>query len=559
MTSGIVRRIMSVCVLLLLVSGVAQAQDDTLIVIGWEQEPRTLPPLDAAVFSRLTQDFYSRNVWDWDQDYNPYPIMVTAIPSIENGLVTTNDEGHTVVTYQLKPDLKWSDGEAITADDCLFGHRLYSDRNTGTISRNDYPQVVESVEKIDELTVVQTFNTLYPDFVSDSVYLPCRFPQHVLEPLMEANGGTIDGLPYFTNAEGVVGYGPYRLESWVKGESITFVKNPYWDGQEPAIARVILKMIPDVTQIQNALETGEIDLAFNWLENLAAGYAAIPEAALWSTTSPLQDALWFNIREGGTQNPALLDLQVRQAIVHAINRQVITEALLGAGTPIPAAYDLPRWQPDDLTVLEYDPERANQLLNEAGWVDSNDNGVRDKDGVELVLRVYTTTRKLRQDYQLAIQQDLSAVGISTQLFSAPGPQVLFASYPLRGILARGDYDLAIYSAPSDPISPNIDPDAYTCGMVPSDAMPDGGNWSGYCDPAFDELVEAIRSNPDPVSRLEQKHESVRLFTDAVFWAGLFPRLNNYAVNGERFDVESMKTVGTSNTNWFNHVEYWQPK
>src|SRR5690606_1450931 len=145
------------------------------------------------------------------------------IPTVENGLVTTNDAGNTVVTYKIREGLLWSDGEPITADDFLFGHRIFSDTSTGTIARANYPEVVESVEKVDDYTVVQTFNTVFPDYVSDGVYLQGRFPQHVIEPLMDANGGSLDGLPYFTRGEGVVGYGPYIFDNWIPGESITFV------------------------------------------------------------------------------------------------------------------------------------------------------------------------------------------------------------------------------------------------------------------------------------------------------------------------------------------------
>lgn len=546
-----------VTVLSLLV-GVAQAQDGSVIVIGWEQEPDIMSPLSTSTFSQLLRDFYSRNVWDWDTDFNIYPIMVTEIPTVENGMVTTNDAGNTVVTYKLREGMKWSDGEAITADDCVFGHSLYSNTATGSIFRSDYPNVVESVEKIDDLTVVQTFNTPYPDYTSDTVYLQCRYPEHVLQPLIDANGGTVDGLPYFTRAEGIVGYGPYILESWTPGDNITFVANPNWDGEAPAIQTVITKFIVETAQMQNAFETGEIDMAFNWPDDQAAGYQAAEGSDVWNTVGVYADALWFNTDPEGHQHPALKDVNVRLAIASAINRQAATDAIVGAGTPLPTAFDAVKWRPEGLSLVEYNVDEANRLLDEAGWVDSNGDGTRDKDGMELILKFFTTPRQSRIDYQLAIQADLQAVGIGTQLFQVPGPSVLFASVTNRGIMSTGDYDISIYASSNDPVTPNIDPDSFSCAGRPSAENPSGGNFSFVCDPRLDELIGLIRSNTDPVSRLEQKHEAVQLMNSLNFWVGLYPRVTWYAAAADRFDTSTMKSLGTLASNWFQKVEFWKP-
>lgn len=538
-------------------SGVLAQDDETVIVIGWEQEPDVLYPLSNSTFSSLLRSFYGRNVWDWDEEYNVFPILVEEIPTVENGLVTTNEAGNTVVTYKLRQGVLWSDGEEITADDAVFGHRLFSDLSTGTISRSNYPEVVESVEKVDDYTVVQTFNAPYPDYISDTVFVQIAYPQHIIEPLLEANGGTIDGLDYFTRAEGVVGYGPYILEEWELGSGITFVKNPHWDGQEPEIDRIIIRFITETAQLRNALETGEIDFAFNFPQQLVESYGEIDGVELWNTGSVYNDALWFNIREEGTQHPALKDINVRKAIVHAINRPENTAAIVGEGTQVPYAYDADKWHPEGLTFLEYDVDLANQLLDEAGWVDSNGNGTRDKDGVELILRIFTTTAQTRMDYQLVIQSDLLEVGINTQLYQVPGPAVLFANYTNRGIMAAGDYDLSIYAFSNDPISPNVSIDSVGTEGIPTQERPGGQNFSGVSIPRIDELIPLIASNTDPVSRLEQKHEAVVLLNDAVYWAGLLPRPTWYALRGDIFDVSTFEGGGTLSANWFNNVEYWR--
>jgi len=107
-------------VMLSLVMGAAQAQDEVTLVIGWDQEPGQLYPMVNMVQSVNMEEFYARDVWNWDFDRNIYPVMVEEVPTVENGMVTTNEAGNTVVTYKLRPGMKWSDGEPITADDCAF-------------------------------------------------------------------------------------------------------------------------------------------------------------------------------------------------------------------------------------------------------------------------------------------------------------------------------------------------------------------------------------------------------------------------------------------------------
>ena len=239
--------------------GAASAQDEVTVVIGWEQEPSVLMPLVDMAFAALMQNFYQRDVWDWDTNREIFPIMVEEIPSFDNGMVTENEEGNTVVTYKLNEGMLWSDGEPVTSADCAFWHEIMMDPSKGTLQRATYPEVVESLEVVDELTFTLTYNRPFPDFLV-AAYATCGYPSHILAPWVEENG-TIDTAPYF-RGEGVVGYGPYVFGEWVIGNSLTFERNPYWGEndfeQAPAIDRVILSFITDTAQMQNAFEAGQI-------------------------------------------------------------------------------------------------------------------------------------------------------------------------------------------------------------------------------------------------------------------------------------------------------------
>jgi ABC-type transport system substrate-binding protein len=191
--------------------------------------------------------------------------------------------------------------------------------------------------------------------------------------------------------------------------------------------------------------------------------------------------------------------------------------------------------------------------------DSNPDTPRVKDGEPLILKFFTTTREDRIQYQTAIAADLAKVGIGTQLFQVPGPAVLFASVTNRGIMATGDFDMSIYASSNDPTSPNYDQDGWTCSGIPSAENPSGGNFPRFCNADFDKLNDQIRSNLDPASRLDQKHQAIQILNDAVAWNGLYQRVWWVAVAGDRFSADSFKgTFGDLASNWIEKPELWTP-
>ena len=537
--------------MLSLVVGAVSAQDELVLVIGWDQEPGQLYPLVSMVQSVNLEEFYARDVWNWDFDRNIYPVMVEEIPTPANGLVTTNDQGNTVVTYKLRQDMKWSDGVPITSADCEFWHEVTMNPSySANFARGNYPNVVESFDVVDDYTFTMTYNQPFPDYLTDS-YATCKYPEHILRPVIDSVG-TIDQAPQFAG-QGTVGYGPYKVDTWTVGDNLTLVRNEYWDGQQPTIDKIIIKFIPDSTQMENALSTGEIDEAFLWAENQWDSYSSMPGVSVWNEPGVLSDALWINMTEKA--HPALQDKRVREAIAYALDRHAMADGL-AAGAGVPDTWWFPQWQPDDLAVYDYNVDMANQLLDEAGWVDSNNDGIRDKDGTELILRFYTTTRQQRIDYQVLIQEYLTAVGISTQLYPVP-PGPLFAPFNQRGLLLTYDYDIAMFGLTASPLSPNTQA-SFACDQVASPDNPSGGNDVGWCSPEFDQLEAQVNSTVDPVQRLEFHHQAEHIFNDALFYIGLFVRATNYALNSDRWDLESFQHGGTLSGNYFERVEFWKP-
>lgn len=546
--------------LLMLAVSAVGAQDESVLVIGWEQEPPKLSPwADNTFGSLITQNFTNRDLWNWDTTKQIYPIMAAEIPSLENGGVVTLDSGNTQVTVKLREGMKWSDGEPVTTADCQFYHDIWSDPTTGSIQRGNYPDVVESFEVVDDLTFTITYNKPWPDWSNDAAP-GCYLPAHVLRPLLEAEGN-IDSAP-MGSGEGVVGYGPYTLDEWVVGSQITLSKNPNWDGEAGKFDKIILRFITDSAQMLNAMEAGEIDVTFNWSDDLVDSYSAIADTEVFKTDGVYGDAVWMNVGNfKGTNeaHPMLGDPKVREAIVRAIDRATLAEEMVGAGVGVPKSWTPEQFWADDLPFWEYDVDKANALLDEAGWVDTNDNGTRDKDGQELVLRFFTTTRQIRMDYQVVIQEYLNAVGVGTQLLPVPS-NILFASYVDRGILSTGDFDLAIFALSSNALSPAFAaPDWFGCEGIPNPERPTGNNGWGSCSEDFDTLDLAVSSAVDPAERTELAHQAQKAFFDMGFWHGLYMRPTWYAVSTAVVNVdEAVKSPGTLASNYFNNIEFWQP-
>jgi peptide/nickel transport system substrate-binding protein len=575
--------------LLSLVVGVAQAQEGVVMIIGWEQEPDNVEIISGSAFSEYLDEFYARDVWDWDTERNIYPIMVEEIPTVENGLVTTVDTEAgpaPVVTYKLRPNMHYSDGSTVGSEDCIAMHKLYMQPNAlDSFQRGNYPDVVASAEAVDELTVVVTYNTPWPDYLFDAA-LSCAYPSEIFEG-MDSDGDGVydqnfDDTPYargFQNPSVLVGYGPYVFSEFNPGQNAVFTRNPYWGENEwevvPAIDTIITQFILESEQMENALEVGDIDMAFNF-DGVNNGYGEMANVAVFSTIGVYVDALWLN--SGPYAHPAVQDVRVREAIYKAVDRRGIADEFANAGDSIPLSWYPPQFTSPNIEFIEYDVEGARELLTEAGWVDhdgdeSADNpaptpresqgatlpdGTPVEDGQKLILRFYTTPVVPRPDMMTVMQAQLAQVGIATQTFVVNGPTILFAPRNDRGVLYTGEYDLAMYALSNLPLSPNGSPDNFQCSGIPSAENPEGRNNMWFCNPEYDAAEDEVATTLDADARLEAVYRATELMAANVSWGGVRPRDQWYAVRSDRFDPATMEDMGTLSGNYFNRVEYWQP-
>jgi peptide/nickel transport system substrate-binding protein len=358
----------------------------------------------------------------------------------------------------------------------------------------------------------------------------------VLRPVYEADG-TLDEAEW--NLAPTVGIGPYRFEEWESGSFARFVRNENWHGTPAIIDEIFFRFVPDDASQVAALQNGEGDLG------TFISYSDVPtltDAGIGIVTQPSgYNEGWFLILgdEDVPGHPAMQDVRVRQAIAMALDRETLNQDLLLGLTNVPDTVwaSLPAYGSPDIEPWPYDPAAANALLDEAGWVDSNGDGTRDKDGEELVLVHGTTTREIRQDAQAVAQQQLAEVGITLELASFDS-NVFFASFAEGGPPYTGELDIAEWSdAPSFP-----DPDHYywDCAEIPTDEAPDGGNFQRICDEDLDALFTLQRTQTNVEERQATFHQISQLMHDQVYWLGMWedpdvwavsPRLTNVRFSG----------------------------
>jgi len=506
----------------------AEAEGDRQIATFiWTQEFDTLSPLYTSMwFSTITYSLWNTWAWNFDENLEPIPVLVSEIPSAENGGIS--EDGRTL-TFKLRDDIVWSDGEPITSDDFVFTYEMNVAPGNTVSSTYPYDQV-ESIDAPDAQTVVVTFIEPFAPWLATLWH--SILPAHVLRPVFEADG-TLDEAEW--NLAPTVGVGPYRFEEWESGSYARFVKNENWWGPEPEIDEIFFRFVPDDASQVAALQNGEGDIG------TFIAYSDVPtlqDAGVNIMTVPsgyYEGIFFFLGDETVPGHPALQDERVRQAIAMALDRETLNQdLLLGLTHPVATMWAGTPYESPDIAMWPYDPAAANALLDEAGWVDSNGDGTRDKDGEELVLVHGTTTREIRQDAQAVAQQQLAEVGIGLELKSYDST-IFFASYAEDGPSYNGELDLMQWS--DGPFFPDPDHYYWLCSEIPTDDAPDGANAQRICDEELDALFQLQATQTNTEERIATFHQISKLMHDKVYWLGLWDDPDVWAISARLGNVK----------------------
>ena len=513
----------------------APATEKKVATFIFTQEFDNLNPLYTNQwFTAITYQLWSCYAWTYDDQNAPVPVLVTELPTTENGGIS--EDGRTI-TFKLRDDIVWSDGTPITADDFVFTYEMYMDPNNTVASQSPYDQM-ESVVAEDPQTVVVTFNEVFAPWAA--TLWKGIIPKHVLQPVFEADGN-LNAAEY--NRTPMVGCGPFNFAEWEAGSFARFVANDsYWLGR-PKLDEILIRFVPDDASQIAALQSGEGDLG------TFIAYSDIPtleEAGtqMFTAFSGYNEGLYINLGDKG--HPALKEQGVRQAIAYATDRASLVNDLLLGRTGVAATYwDNTPFVDPSIEPYPYDPAKANELLDAAGWTDSNGDGTRDKDGVELVLKYGTTTREIRKEIQAVFQQQLLEVGIGTELINAEN---FFDGYAEGGPAATGDLDIFEYSTVTQYPDPHVS--EWYCDQIPTDEAPDGSNWQAVCDTDLEALFAQESSQVDAAAREATFHEISKLIFDQAYFIGIYWDPDIWAINSR---LTNVKVSGA--TPFYNIIEW----
>ncbi len=443
----------------------------------------------------------------------PVAVLAAEVPTIENGGVSKDLK---TVTWKLKPGVKWSDGSEFTADDVVFTYNYASDEKTAATTKA-YFAGVDKIEAVDKTTVRVTWKNPNPNpyqmFVSvnGSILQKKQFQDYLGEKSKDAPGNLKP-----------IGTGPYKIVDFKPGDVVTYeINENYRDPNKPFFKTVQWKGGGDATSAARAVfQTGEVDYAWNLqIEaavlnqlsqggkgELITGVGGAMERLLLNRTNT--DASLGDKRgEVGQPHPFLSDLKVRQALAMAIDRKTMVQQLYGptgeatcnalVGPP-----DFVSPNTAKLDVCQYNPDKAAQLLDEAGWKKGAD-GIREKGGVKMKILYQTTVNPLRQKEQEFIKAAWERLGIGVELKAVPAS--VFFSSDVGNPDTAGKFwaDVQMFTNGND--SP--DPTTYMAGWTSSEISSKDNKWTRtnyerWSNEEYDKLHAQFKTEIDATKRKE---------------------------------------------------------
>jgi peptide/nickel transport system substrate-binding protein len=473
------------------------------IIVGLTQEPTKFNPLgtrievDEAVHYQLFD-----MLWYADENGAYQPSLATEVPTIENGGLT--EDGLTW-TINVRDDVTWHDGEPFTAEDVKFAWEFVMREDFIPRTRQGFNKV-ESVEVVSPTQVTLTMKEPFAPFMAIWATSPL-VPKHVLENAENPNEGEFYNHP--------IGTGAFKWSERIAGDRISLVANTEYFGDGPHVDFLVFKYVPDTTSFFTQFKTGEID--HTALQGITAENheEAIGLADRQIYDGPSASVEFINMN---LSFPQFQDIAVRQALYYAMDKQtIIDNVYYGLPSPTESYLYGQSWAFNpDLPVHEYNPDRANQILDEAGWARGGD-GVREKDGVRLAFTNSTTAgNNVREQTQAYLQQTWSEIGVEMEINNMPAAVIWGDFYN------NSEFDTVMigntYGVGADP-----DPTLAFHSTSPSNAS--GTNSIQLKDADLDALIEEGVVTMDMEARLEIYYNIQKLLRENLYMLPIFQYAN----------------------------------
>ena len=509
-----------------------------ILRVGWNYSPESLNP-----FIGTATEAYAVYHLNYDRLVEYDAGTLDAAPGLAKSWSHSPD-GKTW-TFELRDDVKWQDGTPFTARDVVFTFEYVIDNEMGAYY--SYTRGITDVVAEGDHTVV--FTTEKPKATMLQMWVPI-LPEHIWSKISPE-----DAERRFTNDPPVIGTGPFQVVEWKHDEWLRMRANPDYWGDKPKIDEILFVIYKNPDTMASELEAGMLQYApvtqaaFKRLEN-APGLTAA-----YSVEDAFDD-IGFNCYDLGPSrgHPAVRDPAFRHALAWAVDREKIAELAYGgaaeAASSILASRYWPEsndyhWEPSADQAFSYDPEKAGQLLDEAGYRDTDGDGIREYKGEPIKLRLWASTE--RPELPLAgklVAGYLKDVGLKI-VYQAMDPGSMVDSvYATKNDELNPDFDMFVWGWAGD-----YDP-GFILSVLTTDQI---NNWGdvGWSNTEYDRLYEAQDSELDPAARRVLVHQMQQIVAEECPYIPLVYRHGREAYDTSRWTgwVKMPTGAGSVDSHW----------
>jgi len=423
----------------------AQAAAPDTLRVALTQEPATLDPVvgTLAVETDVAQLLFS-GLTRYDEKGHQIPDLAERVPTRANGGIAA--DGRTI-TYRLVRTARWHDGVPVTSADVKFTFDALMSSRNNVVDREPYDEM-QRVETPDPYTVKIVLKRPWAPAIqgfSDRID-GAIVPAHLLAKLDDLNHADFNAAP--------IGSGPYKLVAWHRGSDMVFAADPAYFRGTPKIARIVVRFLADDNTMLIALRTHALDVADTLNISTYVNLGSVPGMVPAINAKSYWEHLTFN-----TARAPLDDRRVRLALCYGFDvREIYAKVSHGLGALGPTGINpVTSWYNRKLEYYPFDPKRAAELLDAAGWKVGSD-GTRERAGQRLEITLISTSGNItREQTMVLLQQRWQAIGVDVTVKTFP-PATMFAQAANGGPFYGGRFDVALsafISATPDPSNINV--------------------------------------------------------------------------------------------------------
>ncbi len=515
--------------------GVAPAAAEELR-IGLSQYPTTLhPSIDPSVAKSYVLSMTRRPMTVYDQQWELICMLCIELPSIDAGTAVPEDlpdgvegagDGRGIaLTYTLQPGATWGDGTPVTTADVLFTWKAGRHPAAGVGNLELYRRI-HAIDVIDEKTFVMHADRISFEYAAINDFN--LLPAHIEEPLFDAAPESYRNRTAYDNDPTNPGlaYGPYRVAEVIPGSRVVLERNETWWGKLPVFERITLITVEKTTALEANLLSGSVDMIAGELGLTLDQALAFEKRHGDKYNIIYEPGLLYEHIELRLDNPILQDKQVRQALVYAIDREVISEKLFAGRQPVAHSGVSPLdWVYDkDIKKYSYDPAKAAALLDAAGWSDLRGGIRHNAAGEPLQLEFMTTAgSRVRELVQQVLQSQWKQAGFDIRVRNEPA-RVFFG----QTIHERRFTGLAMFAWGKGP--EHVPRSTLHSEEIPTEENGwSGQNYTGFVNQEMDDLIEAINLELDRPKRKEMWKRVQAIYAEEVPVISLYWRANAYVL------------------------------